>query len=43
MALTVVATANHFIVDGILGAGLSLGAWAALRTRARQDPATTTT
>ncbi len=36
MALTVVATANHFIVDGILGAGLSLGAWAALRARARR-------
>jgi hypothetical protein len=36
MALTVVATANHFIVDGVLGAGLSLGAWALLRRRARR-------
>ena len=41
MALTVAATANRSIVDGILGAGLSLGAWAVLR--ARRDPATTTT
>jgi len=32
MAVAVVATGNHFVVDGLIGATLTLGTWTALRT-----------
>ena len=44
MAVTVVATANHFVVDGLIGAGLTLGSWWLVRTlrRRRLTPVTVT-
>jgi hypothetical protein len=34
MAVAVVATANHFVLDGIVGLVMALGPWVVLRRRA---------